>query len=100
MDKDSLIAFLSIHKIENPVYSKEIEAKFEIKGEQLRHEIMELRREGFPIASTRDGYYWARTLAELDSTLEHLKGRRNSLDLTIQCMQKRFRNSEEQTLFD
>ena len=68
VDKRYLIeAFLREHHKgeERAIHSKELEALFSLSGRALRRLISELRKEEIPICSCKDGYFYARTQAEI-----------------------------------
>ena len=52
--------------------SHEIEAVLHMSGNELRKHINQLRRKGIPIASSRDGYFYAVTAGEIYSTIRQL----------------------------
>lgn len=92
--KDEIEAKLRLHRKENPVYSKEIENCFNITGVQVRDIIRELRREGKPVANSKQGYYWARNEIELQETIEDLESRSFSMLKTIEGLRKAFKTKE------
>ncbi|MBQ9825927.1 MAG: hypothetical protein IJM61_01935 [Firmicutes bacterium] len=68
MNKRYLIeAFLrEYHKgEERAVHSKDLEALFFISGRDLRRLISELRKEEIPICSSRNGYFYAGSQADI-----------------------------------
>lgn len=77
MEKDILAQYLKTHHQgeENAVTSKLLEALFRVSGKQLRDMVNALRRDGMPIASDQNGYYYAKTKAELRATIKHLRCR-------------------------
>lgn len=77
MEKYCLAQYLKTchHGAENAVTSKLLEALYRVSGKQLRDMVNTLRREGVPIASDQNGYYYAKTKAELRSTIKHMRCR-------------------------
>lgn len=77
MEKDCLAQYLKAHHhgAENAVTSKLLEALYRVSGKQLRDMVNALRREGIPIASDQNGYYYAKTKTELGATIKHMQCR-------------------------
>jgi biotin operon repressor len=73
------------------VHSPELERAMGLSGSQIRDCIRCLRREGFPIGSNSDGYFWCETPEEVAQTLGHLQARARSLEETIRVMQRCFK---------
>ncbi len=67
MQKERLAEYLERYHLgaSNAATSRELELTFGIKGIQVRHMVNALRREGVPIASSGDGYYFAATDQEV-----------------------------------
>ena len=68
MEKKYILeAFLREHHKgeERAIHSKELEALFSLTGRALRRIISELRKEEIPICSSKDGYFYAKTQAEI-----------------------------------
>ncbi len=63
------------HGAENAVNSKNLELAFSVTGKELRDTVNVLRREGVPIASDQSGYFYAKTEAEVRTTIRHMKNR-------------------------
>ena len=57
---------------ENAVHSKELQRVFSVQGSALRYNISLLRRLGYPICSDQNGYYYAKTQKEINSTILRL----------------------------
>jgi hypothetical protein len=72
----------------------------DIKSPALRALVKFCRREGHPIGSTEEGYFWAESFADLTSTLAHLTERRDSLSYTISQMRKCYADECQGCLFD
>ena len=92
--KNEILGLMQFHTKEDPVYSPEIEKKFEITGCQVRDNIRELRREGYPIANT-NGYFYATCWDEILPTIEDLHQRAMSLLVTEKALRKTFNKEEE-----
>ena len=64
-----------------------------IEPRQLRQEIQNLRREGYPIGSSTTnpaGYYWVSDLNELVETLDHLSNRAYEALKTAKYLRKHY----------
>ncbi len=59
----------------NAASSKKLEAVFNLNGKNIRIIINNLRCEGIPICSDKNGYYYAETLSELSATIAQLNSR-------------------------
>lgn len=70
------------------IKSKELEMKFSINGAEVRQLIQFARRMSIPISSSGQGYRYAKNSEELETTLQHLKERRDSLSFTISQLEK------------
>jgi hypothetical protein len=69
---------------ENFVPSPVIEKYFGIKGVELRALINKLRCESQPVCSDGNGYYYARTVSEIDDTIAQLLSRIRKIDNAAQ----------------
>lgn len=54
------------------VFSSELEKQFSLNGRSVRRMIGELRKEGCPICSDHNGYYYAQTQQEINKTISYL----------------------------
>ena len=75
MDKHTAICnYLKKHHTgkTNAVHSNELEKLFDMTGRNIRYVVNHLRKEGFPICSDEDGYYYAETQAEINATVKRL----------------------------
>lgn len=63
------------HGAEHAVLSKELERSFGVSGKELRDQVNALRRDGVPIASDQNGYFYAKTKAEVRMTIRHMRNR-------------------------
>lgn len=71
---------------EKAVHSYELERLFNLDGRALRTIIYRLRREGHPICSSQNGYYYAKNRAELDQTVRRLMSMSDNLKNTCHTM--------------
>ncbi|NBI83157.1 hypothetical protein D3Z48_13925 [Clostridiaceae bacterium] len=60
-----------------------LEHSLHISGNELRRRVNRLRREGVPIGSSADGYYYAVTAGEVYSTIRQLRAMANGLEAAI-----------------
>ncbi|MDD3778449.1 MAG: hypothetical protein PHU76_01745 [Synergistaceae bacterium] len=90
MDLDTLVWYIkTFHSGEAcAATSKELELMFGIRGAALRRTINHLRREGIPIASGDNGYYYAETELELRRTIAHMKHRIAGISAAIRGLEK------------
>lgn len=65
------------------VKSADLEAALHISGTDLRKLVNRLRRKGVPIASSRDGYFYAVTAGEVYTTIRQLQGMVRGLESAI-----------------
>ena len=68
---------------EHQIGSRELVRQHGIRESDLRKKVNRLRRKAVPIASSREGYFYASNAAELDSTIRQLKEMRAGLDAAI-----------------
>ena len=68
---------------EHQVGSREFVRQHGIRESDLRKKVNRLRRRAVPIASSREGYFYASNAAELYSTIRQLKEMRAGLDAAI-----------------
>ena len=61
----------------------ELERALGLSGTDLRKLVNRLRRQGVPIASDRQGYFYAITAGEVYSTIRQLNQMRQGLDAAI-----------------
>jgi len=71
------------HGAEHAVLSKELERHFGVSGKELRDQVNALRREGIPIASDQNGYFYAKTEAEVRMTIRHMRNRISGISAAI-----------------
>ncbi len=63
--------------------SAQLERALQISGNELRRLIHRLRKRGVPVASSRDGYFYAATAGEVYSTIRQLRRMANGLEAAI-----------------
>ena len=90
MQKEQLAEYLLCYRYgsENAVISKILERRFAIKGKPLRDLVNALRRDGVPIASDQNGYFYARTETELRATIKHMRCRIAGISAAIKGLNR------------
>ena len=85
MEKEWLAEYLRRYHFGqfNATTSRELELSFGIKGIEVRHLVNQLRREGIPIASNGNGYFYAATDQEVKATIAHLTRRISGISAAI-----------------
>ncbi len=75
MHEDKLASYLEgVHRgAKSSVSGAVLARNFEISGNQLMHRVNRLRRESIPIASSRNGYFYAETAGEVYATIRRLE---------------------------
>lgn len=68
---------------QNAATSRELECTFGVKGIEIRHLVNGLRRDGVPIASNGNGYYYASAEQEVQATIAHLTHRISGIAAAI-----------------
>ena len=71
----------------NAVKSPELEQAMGISGNELRRLIHRLRKRGVPVASSRDGYFYAVTAGEVYSTIRQLRQMASGLEAAIRGLE-------------
>lgn len=67
--------------------SAQLERTLRISGNELRRLIHRLRKRGVPVASSRDGYFYAVTAGEVYSTIRQLRQMASSLEAAIRGLE-------------
>lgn len=67
---------------------KNLICKFGIRESDLRKRVNRLRRKAVPIASSREGYFYAANASELYSTIRQLNEMRAGLDAAISGLEQ------------
>ena len=68
---------------EHLICSRDLVRQKNLRESDLRKKVNRLRRKAVPIASSREGYFYASNAAELYSTIQQLKEMRAGLDAAI-----------------
>ena len=68
---------------EHLICSRDLVRQKNLRKSDLRKKVNRLRRKAVPIASSREGYFYASNAAELYSTIRQLKEMRAGLDAAI-----------------
>lgn len=64
-----------------------LEQQLHINGSDLRKRISRLRRKGVPIASSREGYFYAATAGEVYATIRLLREMTTGLEAAIRGLE-------------
>ncbi len=74
IDKTSVVEYLGKYHVgkENAASSREMEQQFSVSGRTIRRIIHDLRRDGYPVCSDKDGYYYAASQSEINGTVSRL----------------------------
>ena len=80
---------------EHQIGSRELVRQHGIRESDLRKKVNRLRRKAVPIASSREGYFYASNAAELYSTIRQLKEMRAGLDAAICGLEQAMENFSE-----
>ena len=85
MEKERLAEYLERYHLgaSNAATSRELECTFSIKGIEVRHLVNSLRREGIPIASNSQGYFYAADQQEVQATIAHMTHRISGIAAAI-----------------
>jgi len=97
--KANILERVKLHRQDSPVYSAELERLFDITGAEVRDSVRELRREGYPIANSSNGYYYADSFEQIRNTVEDLEGRASSMLKTASALRKTFNRNIQIPLF-
>lgn len=90
MEKEWLAEYLEQYHLGefNAATSRELELTFGIKGIEVRHLVNQLRRDGVPIASSGNGYFYAATEQEVRATIAHLTRRISGIAAAIRGLNR------------
>ena len=69
------------------VGSATLRSVLRVSDTELRKLVNRLRREGVPVASSRDGYFYAVTAGEVYTTIRQLKKMSSGLEAAIQGLE-------------
>lgn len=89
MNKEILREHLYRHHLgrSRSVSSRELERSLHTSGNTLREQVNRLRREGIPIASDQNGYFYAATAGEVYETIRGLEKLRDGLNAAIRGLE-------------
>ena len=80
---------------EHLICGRDLVRQSHIRESDLRKKVNRLRRKAVPIASSREGYFYASNAAELYSTIRQLKEMRAGLDAAICGLEQAMENFSE-----
>ena len=80
---------------EHQISSRDLVRQMNVRESELRKRVNRLRRKSVPIASSREGYFYASNAAELYSTIRQLKEMRAGLDAAICGLEQAMENFAE-----
>ena len=100
MQNEKILAYLegSCLGKANRASGTELERTLHVSGTDLRKLVNQLRRKTHPIASDRNGYFYATTAGEVYDTIRQLKRMAAGLEAAINGLERsmdRFREDEE-----
>ena len=75
--------------------SVDLEQSLQISSNELRRRVNRLRREGVPIGSSADGYFYAVTAGEVYATIRQLRAMESSLEAAISGLESSLYNFGE-----
>lgn len=89
MNKQNVYAYLegNCRGRRRSITSQRLEQKLNLSGNAIRKQVNALRREGLPIASSGDGYFYAENAGEVYATIRSLKKMRRGLDAAIEGLE-------------
>jgi len=90
MEKERFIGYLKTYHLgaERAIKSKILESLFDMKGKELRNLVNVLRRDGIPICSDGNGYFYAKDEQEIRTTIKHMKNRIAGINAAINGLQQ------------
>ncbi len=95
---DRLLVGLRKKTVALPVKSKAIEYALGIQGTQVRKLINHARRDGEPIGSTNDGYFFAKNFSEIQGTILQLEERGREILFIASRLKKTDKFKTQQSL--
>lgn len=89
MRQDELKNHLQAHYAgkSKAIKSAELESRLHMSGNDLRKLVNRLRKKGVPIASGREGYYYAATAGEVYTTIRQLQDMERGLQAAIRGLE-------------
>lgn len=88
--KANILLSIKLHNKDNPITSRELEKSFGITGGTVRSIVRELRREGKPIISTGDGYFYSESSKDIEILIADLHSRATDMLQTAKIFQEKF----------
>ena len=90
MEKERLAEYLERYHLgaANAATSWELECAFGVRGKDLRYAVYGLRRQGVPIASNGNGYFYAATEQEVRATIAHMTHRISGIAAAIRGLSR------------
>ncbi len=82
MIEQSILSYL-MNNAPNKFYSYEIEASFGVNGATVRDAVNTLRRQGHPVCSSHQGYWYSTDPNEIQQTIDNLENRVKGMDQAI-----------------
>lgn len=73
---------------EHVVSGRSLSGRMHLSENELRRKINQLRRAGIPIASSRNGYYYAQTAGDVYATIRSLRKLEAGLDAAIAGLER------------
>ena len=90
MSREQLLAYLKTNcpGRKKAVKSAALEQALRVSGNELRRQVNRLRRDGVPIASSRDGYFYAVTAGEVYAAIRQLSEMEAGLEAAISGLER------------
>ena len=82
MIEQSILSYL-MNNAPNKFYSYEIEASFGVNGATVRDAVNTLRRQGHPICSSHQGYWYSSDPNEIQQTIDNLENRAKGINQAV-----------------
>lgn len=87
--KEQIFELITHRGRNNPILSRDIEARLEISGPLVREMVRVLRRAGEPIVAGEKGYFMAKNVGEVDLIVKDLQSRINSMAGTLSAIKRK-----------
>lgn len=89
MREEKILAYLKAACVgkRRVIRSTDLEHVLNISGTDLRKHVNSLRRKGIPIASSREGYFYAATAGEIYATIRQLQIMERGLQAAIRGLE-------------
>ncbi len=99
MKKDELKEYLSrdCRGRKRAVSGKRLRILLHTSENEIRKSVNQLRRDGVPIASDQNGYFFAQTAGEIYTTIRNLKKMKTGLDAAITGLEGALERFEGET---